>query len=63
MSTENDSLCTEFSSRAELGWQGSGPGGIDSTCIAGLYRNDFGIELRIDLGNELIESRLSRYGY
>jgi len=36
--------------------------GIYSTCIAGLYRNNFGIELRIDLGNELIESRLFCYG-
>jgi hypothetical protein len=36
--------------------------GITSKCVAGLYRNDFGIELRLHLGNELIESRLSRYG-
>jgi len=36
--------------------------GIQSKCVAGLYRNDYGIELRIDLGNELIESRLSRFG-
>jgi hypothetical protein len=36
--------------------------GIQSKCVAGLYRNDFGIELRIHFGNELLESRLSRYG-
>jgi hypothetical protein len=36
--------------------------GIQSKCVAGLYRNDFGIELRIRFGNELLESRLSRYG-
>ena len=27
-----------------------------------MYRTTFGIELRLHLGNELIESRLSRYG-
>jgi len=36
--------------------------GIERNCVAGLYRTMFGIELRLHLGNELIESRLSRYG-
>ena len=29
---------------------------------ASIWRNDFGLELRVDHGGELIESRLSRYG-
>ena len=29
--------------------------GITSKCVAGLYRNDFGIELRVHLGDDLIE--------
>ena len=33
---------------------------IDVT--AAIWRNDFGLELRVLLGDELIESRLSRYG-
>jgi len=36
--------------------------GIESNCVAGLYQTTFGIELRIHQNNELIESRLSRYG-
>jgi hypothetical protein len=36
--------------------------GIERNCVARLYRTTFGIELRPHLGNELIESRLSRYG-
>jgi hypothetical protein len=36
--------------------------GIESNCVAGLYQTAFGVELRIHHGNELIESRLSRYG-
>jgi len=36
--------------------------GIERKCVAGLYRTTFGIELRLHLGDELIESRLSRYG-
>jgi hypothetical protein len=36
--------------------------GIQSNCTAAIYRNDFGLELRIDHGDELIESRLSRVG-
>ena len=36
--------------------------GIESNCVAGLYQTTFGVELRIYHGNELIESRLSRYG-
>jgi hypothetical protein len=35
--------------------------GFDRNCVAGLYRTTFGIELRLHLGDELIESRLS-YG-
>ena len=36
--------------------------GIERHCVADLYRTTFGIELRLHLGDELIESRLSRYG-
>jgi len=36
--------------------------GIQSTCTAAIWRNDFGLELRVEHGGELIESRLSRYG-
>ena len=36
--------------------------GILSTCTARIFRNDFGLELRVEHGGELIESRLSRYG-
>jgi hypothetical protein len=36
--------------------------GIERNCVAGLYRTTFGIELRFHLGDDLIESRLSRYG-
>jgi len=36
--------------------------GIMSTCTAAIWRNDFGLELRIEHGGELIESRLSRDG-
>jgi hypothetical protein len=36
--------------------------GIERKCVAGLYRTTFGIELRLHLGDELVESRLSRYG-
>ena len=36
--------------------------GIERNCVAGLYRTTFGIELRLHLGNDLVESRLSRYG-
>jgi hypothetical protein len=35
---------------------------IQSPFTAALWKNDFDIELRILLGDELIESRLSRYG-
>jgi hypothetical protein len=35
--------------------------GIDRKCAAGLYRTIFGIELRLHLDDELMESRLSRY--
>jgi hypothetical protein len=33
-----------------------------STCTAAIWRNDFGLELRVLHGDELIESRLSRFG-
>jgi hypothetical protein len=36
--------------------------GLESNCSAGLYQTTFGVELRIHQNNELIESRLSRYG-
>jgi len=36
--------------------------GIMSTVTAAIYRNEFGLELGIDLAGELIESRLSRVG-
>ena len=36
--------------------------GIQSQCTAAIYRNDFGLELRVELAGELIESRLSRFG-
>jgi hypothetical protein len=36
--------------------------GIQSNVTAAIWRNDFGLELRVDLAGELIESRLSRLG-
>jgi hypothetical protein len=36
--------------------------GIQSNCTAAIWRNDFGLELRVDNNGELVESRLSRYG-
>jgi hypothetical protein len=33
-----------------------------TAAIAAIWRNDFGLELRVLHGDELIESRLSRYG-
>ena len=35
---------------------------IETNCTAAHWRNDFGLELRVEHGGELIESRLSRYG-
>ena len=35
---------------------------IETNCTASIWRNDFGPELRVEHGGELIESRLSRYG-
>jgi hypothetical protein len=35
--------------------------GIERKCLAGSYRTTFSIELRLHLGDELVESRLSRY--
>ena len=36
--------------------------GITSNVTAAIWRNDFGLELRVLHGEELIESRLSRVG-
>jgi hypothetical protein len=36
--------------------------GIQSNCTAAIWRNDFSLELRVEHGGELIESRLSRLG-
>jgi len=36
--------------------------GIQSTVTASMFRNEFGLELRIELAGELIESRFSRVG-
>jgi len=36
--------------------------GIQGHCTAAIYRNDFGLELRVELAGDLIESRLSRVG-
>jgi hypothetical protein len=35
---------------------------MQSNCTAAIWRNDFGLELRVLHGDELIESRLSRFG-
>jgi hypothetical protein len=35
---------------------------IETNCTAAIWKNDFGLELRVEHGGELIESRLSRYG-
>jgi len=35
---------------------------IETDCTAAIWRNDFGLELRVLHGGELIDSRLSRYG-
>jgi hypothetical protein len=35
---------------------------IETNCTAAIWRNDFGLELRVLHGGELIDSRLSRYG-
>ena len=36
--------------------------GIQSKVTAAIYRNDFGLELRIDLAGEFKHSQLSRHG-
>ena len=36
--------------------------GIQSNCTAAIWRNDFGLELRVLHGGKLLESRLSRSG-
>ena len=35
---------------------------MQSNCTAAIWRNDFGLELRVLHGDELVESCLSRYG-
>jgi len=35
---------------------------IETNCTAAIWRKDFGHELRVEHGGELIESRLSRFG-
>jgi hypothetical protein len=35
---------------------------MQSNCTAAIWRNDFGLELRVEHGDELIESRSSRIG-
>ena len=35
---------------------------VETNCTASIWRNDFGLELRVEHGGELIESRLSRFG-
>jgi len=35
---------------------------VQATRTAAIWRNDFGLELRVEHGGELIESRLSRFG-
>ena len=35
---------------------------VETNCTASIWRNDFGLELRVVHGGELIESHLSRYG-
>lgn len=35
---------------------------IEANCTASIWRNDFGVALRVEHGGELIESRLSRLG-
>ena len=35
---------------------------IEVNCTAAIWRNDSGLELRVEHGGELIVSRLSRYG-
>jgi hypothetical protein len=36
--------------------------GIQDTCTAAVWETTFGVELRVEHGGQLIESRLSRYG-
>jgi hypothetical protein len=36
--------------------------GIQANCMASIYQTTFGMELRIEHGGQLIESRVSRYG-
>jgi hypothetical protein len=35
---------------------------MQSNCTAAIWRNDFGLELRVLHGDELVESRFSRSG-
>jgi hypothetical protein len=34
---------------------------VETNCTASIWRNDFGFELRVEHGGELVESRLSRF--
>jgi hypothetical protein len=36
--------------------------GIQGTCTAAIWRNDFGVELRVEHDGHLLETRFSRYG-
>lgn len=36
--------------------------GVMSKVTAAIWRNDFGLGLRVEHGDELVESRLSRFG-
>ena len=36
--------------------------GVQSHVTAAIWQNDFGLELRVEHGGELVESRLSRVG-
>ena len=35
---------------------------IETNCTGAIWRNDFGLELRVESNGELVESRLSRIG-
>jgi hypothetical protein len=35
---------------------------IETNCTAAIWRNDFGLQRRVEHGGQLIESRLSCYG-
>jgi hypothetical protein len=56
------SRLSEFSLHARSVRPGITPRGAQSDVTAAIWRNDFGLELRVEYGGELIQSRLSRYG-